>query len=712
VIIHPSDDALNRFADGESDAREHARIARHLQGCRRCRQVILEIRALGQSAARWEDPPLPERLRARVLESAARRSGAIVPVADPEPAVRRRSRLVWLGAAAILAAVALRVALAPPALESEASTLEFVPANPVPGDTVQVVYNPTPRLDGRVWLRLRARFRRADDPPRVRSMLRHAAATLVRGADGLYRGRVAVPPDVVFGVFAVEDSAADVVDSHGREGWDLLTSVDGRRPSLAALVQRAYDASYADWGRYAAYAEQVAAVYPDSVQSWELRAAVEPDAVGSALRDSVERESVERLRQFDRTLRDRAVSPAVMNGMYFWAFSLRGQTEIMERWRSRLVREAPSSISAAEVQSSHYQIVAASDPRRALLGFDSLWVNSHVHPARLVVDAFQAAQSLGDSRVAVRWARRWRDLEPTTLPEIAQTLAAVPGTSDTAIVWLQEAADRLREPNDSLRPLFVAKEEQRRRDEATRRSILSLEGRLELESGHRERGLALLDSVTRSGWDLSGVPEIAEALISAGETERGVELLARLAADPWYNDTTVHNVGRALVGPEEWRQLVRNARERMVEVTEREARPRALPRSVPLRHADGTERDLRALAAGRVTVVVLLFRCVTCESQLLSILGALAADSLGGAQILLVTDEHPSPTDLEAYAALGSEASVLVDARGAVSDALDSWKRPDYFVIDPRGTILYSYSNPADIPRQVLAVARRSRPVA
>ena len=711
MIIHPSDDALNRFADGESDAREQARIARHLQGCGQCRQVILEIRTLGRAAARWEDPPLPDGLRARVLESAARRSGAIVPVADPEPAVRRRSRLVWLGAAAILAAVALRVVLAPPALESEASTLDFVPANPVPGDTVEVVYHPTPRLDGRAWLRLRARFRRAGDPQRMGQTHQQDVTTLVRGDDGLYRARFQLPPGVAYGVFAVEDSAADVVDSHGREGWDLLTSVDGGKPSLAALIQRAYDASYADWGRFAAYTEQVAAVYPDSVQSWQLRAAVEPDAVRSAVRDSVERESVERLRQFDRTLRDRAVSPGVMYGMYFWAFSLTGQTEIMERWRARLVREAPSSISAAEVQSSHYQIVAASDPRRALLGFDSLWANAQLHPDRLAVDAFQAAQSAGDTRAAVRWARRWRDLEPTALPEIARAVASVTGASDTAIVWLQEAADRLREPNDSLRALFLTKEEQRRRNEAARRAVLSLEGRLELASGQRERGLALLDSVTRSGWDLSGVREIADALIEAGETDRGAGLLARLAADPWYNDSTVSDTGRSLVGQEAWGRLVRDARERMVEVTEREARPRALPRSVPLRHVDGTERDLRTLAAGRVTVVILLFRCVTCESELLTALRAFTAAEVGAPQVLLVTDEHPPPTDLEAYAALGSEASVLVDARGAVSDALDSWKRPDYFVIDPRGTILYSYSNPADIPRQVLAAVRRSRPV-
>jgi len=710
-MTHPSDDALNRFADGELDAREHARIARHLQDCGRCRQVILEIRALGESAARWGDPPLPEGLRARVLDAAARRSGAIVPVADPEPAVRRRARLVWLGAAAVLAAVALRVTLAPRALESEASTLEFVPANPVPGDTVAVTYNPTPQLDGRAWLRLRARFRRADDPQRVRSMVRQNAGTLVRGGDGLYRGSVAVPPGVAFGVFAVEDSAADVVDSHGREGWYLLTSVDGRRPSLAALVQRAHDASYGDWGRYAAYAEQVAEEFPDSVQGWFLRATVDLDAAGGDARDSVERKSVERLQQFDRTLRDRAVSPAVMAGMYFWALPLQGQNEIMERWRTRLVREAPSNAWSAEVQSSHYQIVAASDPRRALLGFDSLWANSRVRPDRLVVDAFQAAQSIGDTRVAVLWARRWRDLAPTTLPEIARTLAGVPGASDTAIVWLQEAADLLREPNDSLRALYLTKEEQRRRDEAARRAVLSLEGRLELASGHRERGLALLDSVTRGGWDLSGVSEIAEALISAGETERGVELLARLAADPWYNDTTVRDMGSALVGPEEWGRLVRNARERMVEVTEREARPRALPRSVPLRHVDGTERDLRTLTAGRVTVVILLFQCVTCESELLAALRALTADELGAPQVLLVTDAQPSPTDLEAYAALGSNAPVLVDAQGAVSDALDSWKRPDYFVIDSRGTILYSYSNPTDIPRQVLAAARKSRPV-
>jgi len=711
VIIHPSDDALNRFADGESDAREHASIARHLQDCGRCRQVVLEIRSLAQSAARWEDPPLPEGLRTRVLESAARRSGAIVPVADPQPAVRRRSRLMWLGAAAILAAVALRVALAPRALESEASTLEFVPANPVPGDTVQVVYHPTPRLDGAAQLRLRARFRRADDPQRIGSIVRQDVGTLVRGGAGLYRGSIALPPDVVFGVFAVEDTAGDVVDSRGREGWELLTSVDGKRPSLAALVQRAYDAAYADWGRFAAYAEQVADVYPDSVQGWELRAVVEPDAFGAAARDSVERESAERLQQFDRTLRARAVSPAVMSAMYFWALSLKGQRVIMERWRTRLVREAPSSASAAEVQSSHFQILAASDRRLALLGFDSLWANSRVHPRRLVVDAFQTAQSAGDTRAAVRWARRWRDLEPTNLPEIAQMLAGVPGASDTAIVWLGDAADRLREPNDSLRALHFTKEEQRRSDEATLRAVLSLEGRLELASGHRERALALLDSVTRSGWDLSGVPEIAEALISAGETERGVGLLARLAADPWYSDTTVRNMGRALVGPEAWGRLVRDARERMVEVTEREARPRALPRSVPLWHADGTQRDLRTLAAGRVTVVILLFQCVTCESDLLAALRAFSGDEVGDLQVLLVTDERPSPKDLEAYAALGTEASVLVDAWGAVSDALDSWRRPDYFVIDPRGTIVYSYSDPANIPRQVLAAARKSRAV-
>jgi anti-sigma factor RsiW len=106
---HPERD-LVPFLRGELGADERGRVARHLEGCRECRETVDDVRRILEDLQRAVPAP-PEihwgRYRAELNERLAARRGA---------RAARRRWLVWplpLAASAALAAALLTVTLGP-----------------------------------------------------------------------------------------------------------------------------------------------------------------------------------------------------------------------------------------------------------------------------------------------------------------------------------------------------------------------------------------------------------------------------------------------------------------------------------------------------------------------------------------------------------------------------------------------------------------------
>jgi hypothetical protein len=330
--------------------------------------------------------------------------------------------------------------------------------------------------------------------------------------------------------------------------------------------------------------------------------------------------------------------------------------------------------------------------------------------------AFQYARDLPDPSAAQLWASRWLEAEPWRCVDLAERISRVPASSpspsDVVVECLAAEADALGGPDNNRRALFLSVESQRVVDARRRREVLGVMGRVLLAAGKRDSGLALLDSAVAAGWNLGLISELAEARLDAGDVRGGVELLARLGVDPGYAEQDVTARGVELVGPAEWERLVVLARQRMIDATRAEARPRALPSGVTIRDTAGIARDLRALVEGEVAVVAFFVPgCRACVRDLRR-LGELAGRQGAQARVMLVTRTVPSAEDLALLRTEGVDLPVWIDDRGSVAEVLDSWGTAEYFVVDRRGVVQFAYSSLVDIPRQALALGREESPVA
>ena len=64
---HPAEARLNRFADGDLDERDQARVAEHLAGCPRCREEVAIVRRLGEMTRSLPTPIAQDEVLRRVL---------------------------------------------------------------------------------------------------------------------------------------------------------------------------------------------------------------------------------------------------------------------------------------------------------------------------------------------------------------------------------------------------------------------------------------------------------------------------------------------------------------------------------------------------------------------------------------------------------------------------------------------------------------------
>lgn len=104
TFFHPGEAALQRFADGESPAREQSRIASHLAGCAACRSKVTFARDIAEKARTLHVPSPSGEIISRVMAERHEGQRVILPVT--EPAERSRRIAIPLAATAALVAAA------------------------------------------------------------------------------------------------------------------------------------------------------------------------------------------------------------------------------------------------------------------------------------------------------------------------------------------------------------------------------------------------------------------------------------------------------------------------------------------------------------------------------------------------------------------------------------------------------------------------------
>ncbi len=710
MIFHPTQSRLNGFADGELSKRVRVKTAGHLERCTKCRNTVGWIRRLSREANALPLPSPPAGLKDRILESLRRGERVILPVADPP-------RPAWPGrrvAAAFSAIVAVAIGaslIRAPELASEASELRFYPEHPQRGDEIAIEYHGTSMFAGEDSLMLRAVYRTAADGSTWHEDLPVlGVATLTGRGDRVYTGTLRLPEDVVYVLFAVEDDRGSRVDSRGRETWELLV-YDDDKPAYDALMQKTYDLQHRNWELAFEAAQRATELYSNHAVAWLALSSLQQLFYGDAgLPRELKSQHRARFAQLEHVLaQNHAVSGADLGGMYGYAVTL-GDNVAADRWRERLLREAPEHYLAIEVSLLEVQKAVSTDPPSTTLAkLERLWATTQSNHGPLSFYAFDIAVQSGDSDAMARWLDRYARVQPRDVVLAATELASVPTGRELGISRLRFLLGRLASSDDSERPLFDTKEDQRRNDRLRRQVLAGTIGVALFEDGNVSAGREYLNAALGDGWNVELFSQAAEIRQKLGETDSAFELWARVAVDPWTSKSAADSlsaVASEAVGPDRWSRMLRSARDMMAAwFVEAAADLRFVPAHSQLAGSDGSLHTIGEIRDGRISVFAFWSRKSYWALRDLETLEKVAGlvEALGG-RVITVVDEPWSDGLQQFLQTRHLSFPAYYDAGSEARSAFGVWATPTYFVADGSGRIWFANGEVGELPNQVAAL--------
>ncbi|MCE2953452.1 MAG: hypothetical protein LW840_07085, partial [Gemmatimonas sp.] len=292
---------------------------------------------------------------------------------DRSRSTRRRRVTAWLAAAASVAAiVTVAVSTRPVSATTAVGTMQFTPAQPIPGERIEVVFRGG-LLGSQPRLRLRADIRTLDENYPDWALPKRVVTNLVRRSDGTYRGDFILPRDARYAVFAVEDSIGSAVDANGGRLWELFAYDSTRtRPTLQALLQKAH-VFYAR-NRSVSYevARMMRTQYPDSPKARETALGYEQELVGPVGLDSLQALEKFAFRSLDARVRSaRGASEDMVAGMLQYAETVDDSLAV-KYWSTRLENDHPKSRVLA--MGRMWKALQGTDDRNERLRrLDTLW---------------------------------------------------------------------------------------------------------------------------------------------------------------------------------------------------------------------------------------------------------------------------------------------------------------------------------------------------
>jgi thiol-disulfide isomerase/thioredoxin/uncharacterized small protein (DUF1192 family) len=605
----------------------------------------------------------------------------------------------------ILALLAVLATLFPSSeLWADSGTLRFTPEQPRAGERITVEYRASGALAPESRLVLRAYYRSTADEPETR--LEYVRVTeLRRVRDGAFRGTFRLPRSAVYAAFAVENAEAGVVDSNGRELWELLVHDPGKRPLFEALEQRVFDLTGRNWPLSLETVRTITELYPGQVRGWFYRAAYESRIAGEAGIESVLALHRTRLAELER---DFASKPTLHGdqvgwlGRYAWAA---GDPEAGRRWEERLMREFPTHPLAVQLRAVEISRASREDPTPALAQLEQLWEEAGAAHGQFLDVGFDVARRAGDPDAIRRWADRRETVMPWTHRSTALALASVPELREEGMQRLRREIARLDAVRQEDRDLRRTSEAQRVQNHRDARTLFAALGQALLASGQPQAGLDTLRLAAAGNWNPRLFGQIAETEIALGNTAQALEMWARVAVDPGTQGGFADSVRTRLgtdFNPGRWDAAVSRGRANLQNYVLEEAVERPLPTPVQLMGGGGETHSLSLLANGEVTLVAFWSRYCGHSLDALPQLQR-TADRLSaqGVRVVKIIDESISAELEDFLAEKGLGVPVFYDAHGAARTAFNQWGTPQYFVLDRTGQIRFEYSSLPAVLRQV-----------
>ncbi|HEU5175408.1 MAG TPA: redoxin domain-containing protein [Gemmatimonadaceae bacterium] len=715
--FHPGDAAIDRFAHGIATERERVRVAAHMEHCADCRRQLQFARAV-----RAEAPAVPVPAHAgdtldTILSRRAAGERVILPSTDPVTPPRRSSWVAAAGlaAATILIAIGLTLGRAPDIMATgSAGELRFSPAMPRPGQAVVVEYRPIALLAAEPELRLRARLRTQSNEAYDQRVSTIEIARLVRQPDGRFVTKVTIPDSVVFGAFAVEDTAGERIDANDGRSWEVLTTVDGAKPSLASLLQHKDAHMGGSWEEAHAAMRQAVQLYPDSPQAWSELRWFDYEVLGDAAADSLAGFHRPQFERLHRLLAARAAVPAGdMGAMPRYAAAL-GDSAAARYWEDRLLAEWPRHRMAVQVlllrtlEALRRQdsLVFTRHPERITAAMDSI--------LRMVGGAEQSVYLAGSQAANASrepsLIRRWSDLYLTKWigdsAAVAAKFARYPELRAEGLRRLREMASAVT-PSETKRPLGRSRSTHAIRDRERVAEVWGALGDALVLAGQIAAGADTLERAALLGWDVELTARAAAALRKADAPERARRFEARLAVDPGTADSTrTALASRAIAesSPSAWQELLTNARDEMRAQVLATSAPRSLP-STSLLDADGRRTTLRDATGKKAAVVVVWSMNCGWALDDLPQLAAFGERMRAQGVPVVVVSSHPlDARALELLDDAGVRTPAYHDHRGELVKAFRNFSTPAYYVLDADGRLRFSRSMRVDIPRQLAAI--------
>ena len=716
-FAHPHTDTLVGFASRTLPTPDERRVAQHLESCTDCRDAVVVLRTVGDVE---RDAQPRDELLERILASRAAGHRTILPADDVSVTAPRRS-VAWVAgiatAAALLGFVLIRGS---PEVSAGERTgyLRLDPARPLPGALVRATYTPSAFLQGFDSLVLRARFRRPNDDAYNRGPMQQRAAVLHRSSDGVFAGEFRLPDSVVFAVFAVESPSGDVVDDNDERLWELLTADEAHRPLFEALVQKERDLMGRNWVEGLKTVRTLTALYPEEPEAWSLLSVYERWVLGDRIAGSLLRTHRRRLAAFHRGLAEQASLPAAtVAGMLSYAIEI-DDSVASHFWLSRLEREFPDDpdvLFRRQDRLRREHIDQRKNPRAYFAALEPVWARAEPSGDRMLwlfaQNALMQAREAKDTAALRRWiprVRRVQRREPVMALYYGKLLLPYPSLRRTAMEWLRDEARLLAQGPDAYRPLTASVAEQRVTNRTAAQPILAELANALIQDGDTAAGLDTLRLAASYGWSPPVFLRVAQTWAALGDTTQALRTYAKVAADPGSASGFGDSI-RAITAPQlsnaRWTSWVSEARREMRASVLERAEPRSLTGPTRLLSSTGEARSLNELAQGHVTVVA--FWSPSCWFSV-SDLGALQRIanqfSSSGVRVVAIVD-HPFSDELRRILK-GQHAEnlpVFYDYRSDTKRAFDTYAWPDYYVLDPTGTVVF-HSALTAIPRQVAAL--------
>jgi len=693
---HPTFRKLSAYEDRELGAEERQSIAAHLQACTDCRKELSAIRSLSEDLRDVSLPRPPRSLRDDILAARAAGERVILPTTDPG-IPRTGPRLVAVAVAAVLfaaTAVAIGV-LTSGEVSAGASTLLLGDGSDLAGLPTGVEYRGASILAGEEKLRLRARYRSADDELRDRQLGHHYQAELESSGAGSFEGSVSLPKSAVYAVFAVEDLDGELVDSHGRRFWEWLERDADGRPTADALIQK-YRV-FEERNPRLAYetALQLGQLYPERPEGWWFQAVYEGAAALSGDLEGQLESHRRTLARLDGSL-GRRPDPGVreMVALIGYARELSPRVpearEVMERWIRRLQDEHPGHDMAVRIRTFELLNQTNADAQALLSVVDSEWT-LYGTVASIVPEAgLDLAIQTGDPAYIELWVGRFAFALGELPANVLQRLAGIPAVRAVAIEQIRRQLRSLRALDPARRSLdesvpyhLVEMEEEEGR-------LLAILGEALLANGQRSAALEALDKAAAVGWDPELFRNLADTRLAAADTAGALRLYAFAAVDPVEELRGAAAPSVPPFGYDEaaWPVLLDEARRELSSRLTLEAPVYRLPPDILVVDETGRQLNLRQLTDGTTSLVVYLYWISGSPGlDLPELARQLANLQLRGIRTLVVTREERSRELASTLSALEPPLAVFHDANGSSADALGAWLLRQDLVVDSAGNV-------------------------